>query len=235
MKVTRIFTVLFLLSGLCTLAAENGDAMNPENWTAYKAVESRMEEQPGNITATAEGLKLSGFHLGGNAQYSLGSPIASRFEDKMITMKIVFNGEFISPDASFIFLALRGTSASTIFWSQPCYAFLLKETKVEIQKHGRGTNPNLAFNYSQFPQLGFTSFPVGKEVEIRYGVINNGRIPEWALYINGIEIYRGPDNRFGQRVNYNPNMLLQVGMCATNKEILGDDTSKSSLLIKSIE
>ncbi|MBN2656008.1 MAG: hypothetical protein JXR86_03040 [Spirochaetales bacterium] len=209
--------------------------MDIANWKAYKAVESRMEEQPENIEATSEGLKLSGFHLGGNAQYSLASSVANEFKDELITMKMIFDGEFVSPDASFIFLALRGTSESTIFWSQQCYAFLFKGTKIEVQKHGRGTNPNHQLNYSEFSELGFDKFPVGEEVEIKYGVINNGRIPEWVLYINGVEIFRGPDNRYGQRVNYNPNMLLQVGMCATNKEVLGDNTSRSSLLITSIE
>lgn len=216
-------------------AAAPSPLLDAKNWVAYKNVKDQYLQAQENIIQEKDGLKLLGFHLGGNPQYSLSAPLVAQFQNKLITVKFKFEGELVSPEASFIAFAVLPTSAQTIFWNQQCYAFLLKNNKVEIQKHGRGTNPNFQVKYEDFPGLGFKTLPVGKELTVSYGVIREGAFPRWVIKINGVEIFNGLDNKYGQTVRANPNNILIVGLFATNKEIAGDDSSKSSITIYNIE
>ncbi len=235
--VMRFALLVALFMALVSNAAfgQVNEALDPKNWESYRKIKEDRIKMDDTITADGSALKLSGFHLGINSQYALKSSVASKFTNKMVTIKMRFDGEFVGADSSFIALGLLGTSAQTEIWNQPCYALLFKSTKIEIQKHGKGTNPNFTIKYSDFPALGFKTFPVGKEVKVSYGIIQEGRTPRWIIKINDVEIFNGLDNKYGQSVKANPNNVFLVGLFATNKEISGNIDSNSSLTITSME
>lgn len=232
---TIVATVCFWTITAALAVAQIPGSLNTANWTAYRQIKEVYKATPENISKEGTYLKLAGFHLGMNPQYSLAAPIATKLENKLVSVKMKFEGEFVSPEASFISLSLLGTSAQTIFWNQPCYALLLKSNKIEVQKHGKGTNPNFQIKYADFPSLGFKTFPIGKEVKVTFGIIREGAFPRWIVKINDVELFNGLDNKYGQTIRPNPNNLFIIGLFATNKEISGDDTSRSSLSISSIE
>lgn len=235
-NITRLsFAALFLaiVSGFCF--AEAKGYLDPGNWTAGVNKSGSMKANPTAITKEANGLKLAGFYLGKEAQYALKSELAKDFENKLISITVNFNGEFVGGDSSFLALAMRASSPLTIFWNQQCYALLFKSSQLEIQKHGKGTNPNIVFKYSDLPALGFKTFPIGKPVKITYGIVKEGSFPQMVVKVNGVEVAKILDNRYGQTVKPAPNNVFLVGVIATNKEAPGDDTSRSSLTITDLK
>jgi hypothetical protein len=224
--------VLFLLS-VATLAAQANPLLDPKNWTAGVVIDKVMNANPTGVTQDNGGLRLGGFNLGKEAQYSLSSSNAAAFANKLITVTMNLTGDFVGTDYSFLSLVLRGSSPLTIFWSQPCYNINIKKTKVEVQKHGKGVNPNLIFNYADFPALKFKEFPIGQPVQVSFGVVKDAAFPRMVVKINGVVICNALDNKFGQTVKVMPNNVFMIDVVATNKDD-GSGESKSNLYVTSI-
>jgi hypothetical protein len=215
------------------------------NWTGYWAANKVMTANPGSIARDGDALKLSGYSLGLNAQYALKTALSVPFDNKPVHLKLSFDGEFLGSDtgigfassSSYIIIGLRAPSDRTIFWSQPCYAFLLWESQVSIQKYGKGsifTDPIWVAKYSDFPAIGFKTFPIGQDVDVVVSAMNEGPIPRLSIKVNGVEMINAPDNKNGQVVRTGAKEFLIVGTSATNKSV-GDRVSRSSVTISRLD
>ena len=226
--------VLFGACAMSPLTAQVAHTLDAKNWTGWKEDNKVMISKPENVKQEGSALRLMGYHLGGNPQYALKADVAKTFANKMVTAQVKFTGEFVSADASFLAFAQRISSAQTIFWSQPSYCVLFKGTKIEVQKQGKGVNPNLVFRYADFPTLGFKTFPVDQEVKVSFGVITAGSFPRVVVKVNDVAVCDFLDNKYGQTVRPNDNNLFIVGLFATNKEDANNPNPNSSLLITSL-
>lgn len=233
--VRTAITAVFLLSLSSYVFAQANPYLDPKNWVGAMNVSRQMVDNPSGVSQQGGALKLAGFHLGKEAQYSLNSELSKTLENKLVTLSINLNGEFVGADSSFLALVRLASSPKTIFWSQQCYAVLFKGTQIEVQKHGKGTNPNLVYKYSDFPALGFKTFPVNQLVKVTYGIVKDGPFPRMSVKLNGVEICNVLDNKYGQTVRPMPNNIFAVGVIATNKEAAGSVASASSLLISNFE
>jgi hypothetical protein len=215
------------------------------NWTGYWAANKVMTANPGSLAQDGDALKVAGYSLGLNAQYALKTVLSVPFDNKPVHLRMSFEGEFLGADtgigftssSSYIVIALRAPSDRTIFWSQPCYAFLLWENQASIQKYGKGsifTDPIWVAKYSDFLAIGFKTFPIGKDVDVVVSAVNEGPIPRLSLKVNGVEMINAPDNKNGQVVRTGAKEFLIVGTSATNKSV-GDRVSQSSVTISRLD
>ncbi len=225
--------VLTLVSVMASFA-QVPEVVKASNWEGTSIVAGKRKAVPDYIAQSSNSLKLMGSYVSTESIYGLKAALSKQFENKLVDYKLTFNGDFTSGEASFIALVQRGSSVGSIFWQQQCYALLLKGDKIEVQKHGKGNNPNLTFRYADFPALGFKTFPIGQEVTVSYGIIQEDRFPRMIVKINGVEMVSVLDNKYGQTVRPNPNNRLLVGMISTNREDRNDLSPKSHILIHSI-
>lgn len=237
-QLKKIVVAVCLVASVVSIAAAQANPyLDIKNWSGsvMQPGGRGLKVNPEGIVKDGTGLKMAGFHLGREAQYSLNTDLAKNFEDKLVTLTVKLDGEFVAADASFLAFVQRGSSPNSIFWSQPCYALLFKADKIEVQKHGKGTNPNLTYKYSDFPAVGFKAFPIGKPVKVSYGIIKKGSFPTMIVKINGVEICSVVDSRYGQTVRPAPNNVFMISIIATNKEVSGDLATRSSLTVSNIE
>ncbi len=205
-------------------------------------------EQGGALLAHPEGisgdgtyLNLKGYQTGGNVQYAYMD--TEELHNKIIKMKLKFDGEMAYPDASFIAFVFRAKGySSKFFWDESCYAILIKGGKVEAQKFPQrvsGVYNNLGGPSGKTPIVKNLDTPFTPGLyDIEVGAVdgispNSGKeAVNLILRINGKEVLNEWDDSGRTPILTNKGYFM-IALCATqaDSDIAGDTTSRSSVTI----
>ncbi len=205
-------------------------------------------EQGGALLAHPEGisgdgtyLNLKGYQTGGNVQYAYMD--TEELHNKIIKMKLKFDGEMAYPDASFIAFVFRAKGySSKFFWDESCYAILIKGGKVEAQKFPQrvsGVYNNLGGPSGKTPIVKNLDTPFTPGLyDIEVGAVdgispNTGKeAVNLILRINGKEVLNEWDDSGRTPILTNKGYFM-IALCATqaDSDIAGDTTSRSSVTI----
>ncbi len=196
---------------------------------------------PDGISGDGTYLNLKGYQSGGNVQYAYMD--TEELHNKIIKMKLKFDGEMVYPDASFISFVFRANSySSKFFWDESCYAILIKGGKVEAHKFPQrvsGVYNNLGGSSGKTPIVKNLETPFTPGLyDIEVGAVdgispNTGKeAVNLILRINGKEVLNEWDDSGRTPILTNKGYFM-IALCATqaDSDVAGDSTSKSSVTI----
>ncbi len=245
-----LMTVVVAAAGLS--AQEVPELLKASNWAASWDIRSIRKPVKDFIFETETGLKLMGAHpsdsgkpgFQNDLQYALDQKLSAQFTNKALVMKFVFDGSFPRgegenyKEGSYIAVSLRAGAIATSLRNQTGYAVIVREKAVQLAKIERGRNfsppESFRFAYDYFPELGFTSLPIGQEVELSFAVIDEGTVPRLVVKINGIEIANVLDNKWGATIKPSNSNRVLICLQATNNKDANDLSPKSSITITSL-
>ena len=210
-------------------------------WCGGRGADDLKSYQEG-ITGDGTFLNLKGFSYGDNAQYAYVDQ--DEFHNKLIKIKLKFDGEMVNPSSSFIAFAFRSTGYSAkMFWNYDCYSILIKGGQIEAQKlpaRKNGVNNNLGGSKGNTPivvplETPFTAGTYDIEVGALDGIspATNKEAVNLILRINGKEVLNVWDDSGRTPIIKNKGYFI-IALCNTNAD-MGDNESHSSVTIYKTE